>query len=104
MPSELYSHWSLDPSVTFLNHGSFGACPREVQAAQSALRAELESEPVRFMLRQLEGRIDFIIDGGPCAVGISSTIVDCTAERPRILRAGAISAEAIEAAVAGAAR
>jgi isopenicillin-N epimerase len=49
--------WTLDPNVVFLNHGSFGACPRPVLEAQSALRAELEREPVDFMLRRLEGRM-----------------------------------------------
>jgi isopenicillin-N epimerase len=50
--------WPLDPAVTFLNHGSFGACPAEVLKTQSALRAELEAEPVRFLGRELEGRLD----------------------------------------------
>jgi isopenicillin-N epimerase len=51
-------HWTLDPDVVFLNHGSFGACPRAVQDVQSALRAELEREPVDFIVRQLPGRLE----------------------------------------------
>src|SRR5262249_25968709 len=50
--------WPLDPSVTFLNHGSFGACPRAVLEEQSRLRDRLEAEPVRFLSRQLEGLLD----------------------------------------------
>ena len=49
--------WPLDPAVTFLNHGSFGACPRAVLDAQARWRAELEAEPVRFLHRELEGRL-----------------------------------------------
>lgn len=45
-------HWDLDPGVVFLNHGSFGACPRVVLQAQTALRQRLESEPVRFLVRE----------------------------------------------------
>jgi L-threonylcarbamoyladenylate synthase len=38
---------------------------------------------------------DLILDGGACAVGVESTIIDCTRERPRILRPGAITEEMI---------
>ncbi|MEZ4384715.1 MAG: aminotransferase class V-fold PLP-dependent enzyme [Nannocystaceae bacterium] len=50
--------WTLDPAITFLNHGSFGACPQAVLDAQQALRAEIEREPVRFFVRALPGRLD----------------------------------------------
>ena len=51
-------HWLLDPAITYLNHGSFGAAPKAVLAKQSELRAQLESEPVRFMVRELEPLLD----------------------------------------------
>ena len=50
--------WPLDGNVAFLNHGSYGACPSEVLRHQAALRAEMEAEPVRFLGRELEGRLD----------------------------------------------
>src|SRR5580692_3074901 len=54
----LASHWCLDPSVTYLNHGSFGACPSAVLAAQTALRLEMEREPVDFLVAKLPARLD----------------------------------------------
>jgi isopenicillin-N epimerase len=40
--------WDLDPGGIFLNHGSFGACPRVVLAEQARWRAAMESQPDRF--------------------------------------------------------
>jgi isopenicillin-N epimerase len=40
--------WELEPGGTFLNHGSFGACPRAVQAEQALWRARMEAQPDRF--------------------------------------------------------
>lgn len=50
--------WALDPDVTYLNHGSFGATPRPVLERQQALRDELEREPIDFLSRTRERRID----------------------------------------------
>lgn len=58
MSDDLRQHWALDPDIDFLNHGSFGACPREVLALQQRLRDELERDPVAFFMRSLEGRLD----------------------------------------------
>ena len=37
------------------------------------------------------GAVDYVLDGGPCAIGLESTIVDCSVDPPQILRPGAIS-------------
>lgn len=58
MSAPFRSHWSLDPEVLFLNHGSFGACPTAVLQAQSELRARMEAEPVRFLHREVEPLLD----------------------------------------------
>ena len=43
--------WPLDPSVTYLNHGTVGVAPRRVLAAQQAIRDEMERQPSQFLLR-----------------------------------------------------
>jgi L-threonylcarbamoyladenylate synthase len=47
----------------------------------------------------LDGRVDWILDAGPCRHGLESTIVACLAGRPQLLRPGAIPREAIESAL-----
>ncbi|MFC0508527.1 aminotransferase class V-fold PLP-dependent enzyme [Micromonospora costi] len=49
--------FSLDPAVSHLNHGSFGAVPIGVQRAQQRLRDEMESNPLRFFTQGLVDRI-----------------------------------------------
>jgi isopenicillin-N epimerase len=47
----------LDPDVVFLNHGSFGACPRAVFARYQEWQRELERQPVEFLGRRLTERL-----------------------------------------------
>lgn len=49
----LRAEWLLDPDIVYLNHGTVGATPRRVLAAQQAIRDEIERQPPRFLLREL---------------------------------------------------
>jgi len=51
-------HWLLDPKIIFLNHGSFGACPRRVLDCQTEWRNQIERRPVHFLVRELETHMD----------------------------------------------
>ena len=50
------------------------------------------------VLEDLDGKIDMVIDGGACRIGVASTVVDMTGERPVILREDVITAAMIEEA------
>jgi isopenicillin-N epimerase len=52
--TDLRDEFLLDPNVTFLNHGSFGACPRAVFERYQEWQLELERQPVLFLARRLE--------------------------------------------------
>lgn len=58
VPEAARQCWMLDPAVTFLNHGSYGAMPRSTAAMQSRIRERMEREPVRFLKHDLEGLVD----------------------------------------------
>jgi isopenicillin-N epimerase len=51
-------NWLLEKDITFLNHGAFGACPIPVLAAQTQFREQLESQPLRFVMREFEPLLD----------------------------------------------
>lgn len=46
--------------------------------------------------RDLAGKIEYILDGGPCSLGVESTIVDCTGDVPTVLRPGAVTMEMLK--------
>ena len=69
-------------------------------AAPSANRANHVSPTTADHVRaELGGRVDLVLDGGPCAVGIESTVVDLTGVRPALLRPGGVSRAQLEAVV-----
>lgn len=69
-------------------------------AAPSANRSQTISPTTAFdVFESLEDRVDMILDGGPCAVGIESTILDLTTKKPVLLRAGGITKEQLEEAL-----
>lgn len=52
MNNTLHKYFLLDPNVTFLNHGSFGACPKPVFEAYQHWQREMERQPVKFLARE----------------------------------------------------
>lgn len=48
---------------------------------------------------ELGDTVDVILDGGPCAIGVESTVLDLTSDPPQVLRTGGISVEQIEAVI-----
>lgn len=74
-------------------------CPIAAPSANRSGRPSPTS--AQHVLEDMDGRIPMILDGGACAVGLESTVVDMTGETPRILRPGGVTAEQI-AQVAGA--
>jgi L-threonylcarbamoyladenylate synthase len=76
---------------------------RELDAPLTATSANRSGGPdpatAEEVKRQLGSDVDYVLDAGPCAVGVSSTIVDCCGMAPVILRQGAVSKEAIDRAL-----
>ena len=71
-------------------------------AAPSANRfGRVSPTTAEHVRRDLDGLVDFVLDGGPCPVGVESTIVDCTTDPPQVLRHGGIPTEQIEQLLIG---
>ncbi len=69
------------------------ACPSANLSGQPGPKSEFE------VLSQLGGRIDGIVEGGPCSLGVESTILDLTVTPYRVLRQGGLKKESIEKAL-----
>lgn len=66
-------------------------------AAPSAnLSGKRSASSGKDVIEDLDGRIDLIVDGGECPVGVSSTVIDMSGQRMRILREGTVTADMIE--------
>lgn len=61
----LLAEWALDPAATYLNHGTVGATPRRVLAAQQAIRDQIERHPARFLVRELADVGQFVMREPP---------------------------------------
>lgn len=69
-------------------------------AAPSANRSGAVSPTLAaHVAESLGGRVKMILDGGPCTIGVESTVLDLTAERPTLLRPGGATREAIEGVI-----
>ena len=64
-----------------------------IAAPSANISGKPSTTTAEHVLHDHDGRIDAVVDGGPCRVGVESTIVDLTDDRPRLLRPGGISPE-----------
>ncbi len=69
MTQDLKHLWQIDPAATFLNHGSFGACPTAILRAQDAWRARMEAQLVQFFARDLEDLLQHAAESFGAFVG-----------------------------------
>lgn len=75
------------------------AAGRPIAAPSANRSGHVSPTSAQHVLADLNGRIDLILDAGPCPVGVESTILDCTGPVPVLLRPGGLPREAIEAAL-----
>ncbi len=64
-----------------------------IAAPSANISGKPSTTTAQHVLHDHDGRIAAVVDGGPCRVGVESTIVDLTEERPRLLRPGGITPE-----------
>jgi isopenicillin-N epimerase len=92
----LDERWTLDRDTTFLNHGSFGACPRAVLEEQARLRSVIERDPVRFFTREIGPLWEAARDAASAFVGADPDglvfVPNATTGVNTVLRSASLSA------------
>ena len=82
------------------NHPVTLAIIREAGIPVAAPSANTSGRPscttAQDVLEDMDGKIEGVVDGGPCTVGVESTILDLTCDPPRLLRPGGLPLEALE--------
>ena len=68
-----------------------------IAAPSANISGKPSTTTAEHVLHDHDGKLELIVDGGPCRVGVESTIVDLTEERPRLLRPGGITPEQLMA-------
>jgi L-threonylcarbamoyladenylate synthase len=81
-----------------------GAVGRPVAAPSANRSGQVSPTTAAHVLDGLAGRIDAVIDSGPCPIGLESTVLDLSRPRPFLLRPGGATVEAIEAVIGPVAR
>jgi L-threonylcarbamoyladenylate synthase len=70
-----------------------------IAAPSANLFGHVSPTTAQHVAEQLGSRIDYVLDGGPCTVGVESTILDLSGEHPTLLRPGGLALEALEAEI-----
>lgn len=69
---------------------------RPIAAPSANASGRLSPTTAAHVAASLDGRVDLILDGGPCKVGLESTVLDATGDDPVLLRPGGLAVEAVE--------
>ena len=88
--------WPSHPFIQAVIH----ACGFPLAAPSANRSTQVSPTTARHVIAALAGRIRLVVDGGPCPVGIESTVLDLTVNPPRVLRPGMIHEESLRATLA----
>jgi len=80
-------------------HRLFEAAALPIAAPSANRSGRLSPTTAQHVAQDLGDRVDLILDGGPCTIGLESTVLDLSGPRPTILRQGGLAQEEIEAAL-----
>ncbi len=82
-----------------LAHALITAAGTPIAAPSANRSGEISPSAAEHVLQSLGDKVDFIIDGGPCKVGIESTVIELSGPTPTLLRPGGIAREDLEAVI-----